>query len=263
MKRSPSSILAAICLSLCVYEPKLSAEFFGPYPFADRPDYGYISTLFTGVSADGQKIVGYTSDDLNPSIYQGCLLQNGNFTTLNGPNGLALQPWGISGDGSTIFGNYINSNRVLTGFILKNGNFTSLNGPNGEFASPQGVSTDGTTIVGNYSNRGFLYRDGIFTDFIYPDSTSTRLYGISGDGSTLLVASADVDGVDVGYVYKNQNFTTIGYGDPTDASADGRVVLQQQQIFYSSDPVPEPSTYALFGIGATGMLMVLQRKKAA
>jgi len=27
--------------------------------------------------------------------------------------------------------------------------------------------------------------------------------------------------------------------------------------------VPEPSTYALFGIGAIGMLMVLRRKKSA
>lgn len=29
------------------------------------------------------------------------------------------------------------------------------------------------------------------------------------------------------------------------------------------DPVPEPSTYALFGIGAIGMLMVLRRKKTS
>jgi hypothetical protein len=27
--------------------------------------------------------------------------------------------------------------------------------------------------------------------------------------------------------------------------------------------VPEPSTYALFGLGAIGMLMVLRRKKSA
>jgi len=27
--------------------------------------------------------------------------------------------------------------------------------------------------------------------------------------------------------------------------------------------VPEPSTYALFGIGAIGMLMVMRRKRAA
>jgi hypothetical protein len=31
----------------------------------------------------------------------------------------------------------------------------------------------------------------------------------------------------------------------------------------SSEEVPEPSTYALFGIGAVGLLMVMRRKKAA
>ena len=31
----------------------------------------------------------------------------------------------------------------------------------------------------------------------------------------------------------------------------------------STDPIPEPSTYALFGIGAIGMLILLRRKKTA
>ena len=30
-----------------------------------------------------------------------------------------------------------------------------------------------------------------------------------------------------------------------------------------ADPVPEPSTYALFGLGVFGMLMVMRRKRAA
>jgi len=32
---------------------------------------------------------------------------------------------------------------------------------------------------------------------------------------------------------------------------------------FSSDAVPEPSTYALFGLGTIGMLMVLRRKKTS
>jgi hypothetical protein len=35
------------------------------------------------------------------------------------------------------------------------------------------------------------------------------------------------------------------------------------EFLYLADPVPEPSTYALFGIGAIGMLMVMRRKKTA
>jgi hypothetical protein len=34
-------------------------------------------------------------------------------------------------------------------------------------------------------------------------------------------------------------------------------------VAYGSTAVPEPSTYALFGIGAIGLLMVMRRKKAA
>jgi hypothetical protein len=32
---------------------------------------------------------------------------------------------------------------------------------------------------------------------------------------------------------------------------------------YPSESIPEPSTYALFGIGAIGLLMVMRRKKTA
>jgi hypothetical protein len=40
-------------------------------------------------------------------------------------------------------------------------------------------------------------------------------------------------------------------------SIDGR------SLIHSSDPIPEPSTYALLGIGAIGMLIVMRRKKTA
>jgi len=41
--------------------------------------------------------------------------------------------------------------------------------------------------------------------------------------------------------------------------------LSSSQVsqLYTLQSAPEPSTYALFGIGAIGMLMVIRRKKAA
>jgi hypothetical protein len=47
----------------------------------------------------------------------------------------------------------------------------------------------------------------------------------------------------------NGNFSGL-----IDASSIGPVTISS---------VPEPSTYALFGIGAIGMLMVMRRKKTA
>jgi choice-of-anchor A domain-containing protein len=44
-------------------------------------------------------------------------------------------------------------------------------------------------------------------------------------------------------------------GGAEDMSIDGR------SLIHGSDPIPEPSTYALLGIGAIGMLMVMLRKK--
>jgi hypothetical protein len=44
---------------------------------------------------------------------------------------------------------------------------------------------------------------------------------------------------------------------------NGGTAYRQFQVVGAADAVPEPSTYALFGIGAIGLLMVLRRKKTA
>ena len=44
---------------------------------------------------------------------------------------------------------------------------------------------------------------------------------------------------------------------------DTALTSQQAAERFTIESVPEPSTYALFGIGAIGMLMVMRRKKAA
>jgi hypothetical protein len=112
-------------------------------------------------------------------------------------------------------------------------NFTTFNYPNGVIGTYiTGIS--GSTIVGysydsNYNASGFTYNGSAFTTLNDPNGVhGTYITGISG--STI-----------VGYSY-GSNYKTKAFV----ASA-----------------VPEPSTYALFGIGAIGMLVVMRRKKSA
>jgi len=60
-------------------------------------------------------------------------------------------------------------------------------------------------------------------------------------------------GIDDGYTTPTFTLTAYGY-DTTGASVT---------VGQTTAAVPEPSTYALFGIGAIGMLMVFRRKKTA
>jgi hypothetical protein len=45
------------------------------------------------------------------------------------------------------------------------------------------------------------------------------------------------------------------------SAADSRIGPDQPHG--STDPIPEPSTYALFGLGVIGLVMVLRRNKVA
>jgi hypothetical protein len=69
------------------------------------------------------------------------------------------------------------------------------------------------------------------------------LAAISGSSGNVLYATVDLQ-----MPYGFDRFTQSGY-----------VTIDSSQI--SLESMPEPSPYALFGIGAIGMLMVLRRKK--
>jgi hypothetical protein len=65
------------------------------------------------------------------------------------------------------------------------------------------------------------------------------------------------------FSFLNFNIETSGC-HLTDGSTFAFILRNDTQYTDSTTlPVPEPSTYALFGIGAIGMLMVLRRKKTA
>jgi len=59
--------------------------------------------------------------------------------------------------------------------------------------------------------------------------------------------------------HSNTNLITISFTDISNETFSIDVGLDNLKV----ESVPEPSTYALFGLGAIGMLMVLRRKKTA
>jgi len=123
----------------------------------------------------------------------------------------------------------------VLGFILTNPEdlrrrVTGKHGVAGEFHD-LGLSSEGVGQLGAFSGGG-----GIAPEFGRADDL---ILGIEKNQSVLLAADTD-----------SGNFR-----------ATGSELLENLSV--SPQSVPEPSIYALFGIGAIGMLMVLRRKKAA
>ena len=93
--------------------------------------------------------------------------------------------------------------------------------------------------------------------FTYNNSNMKRQTFING----ILVASNNAS-----FGFSGNDIFTINgkSGVKMDDVGFWNTALSSSQVsqLYSLQSVPEPSTYALFGIGAIGMLMVMRRKKA-
>ena len=133
-------------------------------------------------------------------------------------------------------------------------NYTS--GPLGN----QGI----TSVFLASANFGDLVNGGTsFTDYISNLNNGNNQYaaiklntGINNsDSFDYGWMSFNVSGAGIYDGYTTPTFTLTAYGyDTTGASVT---------VGQTTAAVPEPSTYALFGIGAIGLLMVMRRKKTA
>jgi PEP-CTERM motif len=87
------------------------------------------------------------------------------------------------------------------------------------------------------------------------------------DASTYTISNVFLSGSTANYSPLQQsNFTmTPNYVSVRVSDSDGNHAGQIDNLIVSGSPiaVPEPSTYALFGLGAIGMLMVMRRKMTA
>ena len=109
------------------------------------------------------------------------------------------------------------------------GTYTTLDPPGSGFTQADGVS--GNDVVGYYNDaggieHGFLYNGSGYTTLDYPGSTDTEAFGISGNN---VIGAYYSGGTSHGFLYN----------------------------------VPEPSTLALIGISAVGLLAYAWRLRCA
>ncbi len=162
--------------------------------------------------------------------------------------------------------------------LVQNGNFEtgnsqnwSLNGSLQFICSP----TAGTTSQGNFAWQYDAYTSSPASLIQNIATIAGQEYNLSfdssvigGTGNFLSVSIGDqtlyssANSPDYGWItssfnftadQSNQNLVIRGASDPLWVEVDN----------ISVTAVPEPSTYALFGLGAIGMLMVMRRKKTA
>jgi hypothetical protein len=133
------------------------------------------------------------------------------------------------------------------------------------------------TAYSTYVNTGPSYYDGYFDTYSF--TSSLLQLGSVVNGSTSFKSSPNyLDGnpftgtIYEGFKEEIQGNTYYGYIQGT---GTGGTQWTLNSISFNSTAgtsiavvdttaaVPEPSTYALFGLGAIGMLMVMRRKKTA
>jgi hypothetical protein len=130
----------------------------------------------------------------------------------------------------------------------------------GRWAEPVGLkfkfSTGGVNI--QFADDGGNYTDFGSTTGLSLNNNTFYNYSIIDAGSS---ASVIINGVNVLSTSISPSLYAGNLVSITDRERSGGTVLGP--ITISTQSVPEPSTYALFGIGAMGLLMVMRRKKTA
>jgi hypothetical protein len=191
-------------------------------------------TFVSGIS--GNYLVGYYYDQSSGSGIHGFLynLTTSAYTTLDYPTGVgATYSFAISG--SNVVGCYLDASPTAAfEFNIATNTYTSFqnaNGVNGTFA--YGIS--GSDIVGAYTNasyddNGFLYNGTTWTTIDDP------LANLSNGGTDITGIS---DNTLVGFYY-GSNGTEPGF---------------------FATAVPEPSTWALLGIFASGLMTFRQWRR--
>ena len=146
----------------------------------------------------------------------------------------------IAFSGSNILGYY--QNESDSGYFKYDGvNWTTLNNHPNSIGTTYFWGATGQNVYGLYSNRNSYQTDPYGTPFIYDGSNWTDINPPSGDitGSVFI---------------KGMNDSTL-YGQiqrGSDNSMHGFIAT-----------IPEPSTYALFGLGGLALLIAYRRRKVA
>ena len=210
----------------------------------------------------------------------------------------SLNPIGISGNSPRTFSLWVNDHGIpdnngavfsfgiLNNSMDNNGALASFGLNNGQYANA--VYLGGAIAVwGGYAdssayNMSYIQNAWHMITYVYNGSISSSQFyvdgnSIDGDYHQSPIPSSTLNQTDVlntistkltigNFIYSS-NGNTIGAMQNTSFSDLGiwNTALTSQQVsqLYAIQSVPEPSTYALLGLGAIGMLMVMRRKKTA
>jgi hypothetical protein len=166
-------------------------------------------TYLTGM--DGKNVVGFYTDGLGND--HGFVYDGATFTPRDDPDGIATDPFGISGN--TIVGDYyVSGNPYPLGFIYDGTGYHTLDVAGSIETDAYGVS--GNNVVGismdGFGNiLSYLYDGHNFTTLSGPTGAKeTVAYGITGND--IVGTYQDASGIDHGFLYDGTNYTT--FSDP-------------------------------------------------
>jgi hypothetical protein len=237
------------------------------------------SGIFTLGSASATPVVNWISWDSNSGYdyHQSGFKSDGNeyayqyasgaTGTLNLPNGSAVN---VTLTGEVIDTSSFNTSSGDSSFwaLFPNGTFTSANVPllpsNSDYIAQSGYALPNHTLtfsapVSNLVMNIWSLGGAEVSSYQFNQSfiilSQNNAGGVaqpfSVTGNTLSGQEAS------GTIQFTGTFTSLSWTVPAPEYYSG------WNIGVTSASVPEPSTYALFGIGAIGMLMVMRRKKTA
>jgi hypothetical protein len=227
--------------------------FFNGSAFTPLDDpLGVNGTVAFGIS--GNNIVGSYFDSSN--LEHGFLYNGSTYTTLDDPlaGSGAWEGTNVHGiSGNNIVGCYYDSSENAHAFLYNGSAYVPLNG-----TVALGIS--GNNIVGSYNNQAaFLYDGSTYKTFADPLGWATWPYGISGSG--IVGSYFTVPDIPHGFLYDGTTYTALD--DPLGSEGTFALgVYGSTVVGYYIDSsgehgfsatVPEPSTFALLGVGAVGL----------
>jgi hypothetical protein len=219
--------------------------YYNTMNFQGSPEAGFLynGTTYTSISASGyttltptgiyqSEIVGnYRATGSATS--QGFIDQNGSFASLVDPQGATTTT--VTGIwGNDIVGYYLDSSELDEGFIYNQTSktFTTLDYP-GTYENSSALFPQGTRILGISSNLvvGSFVNDtpGVTTPY------QGFVYNLTTDAFTVV----DVNGAEATQIFGTNGTDLVG----AYMNDDGKL------IGFEAVPMPEPSSYALVGLG--------------